>query len=71
LCQDLFEQTFEQFNDENLEKIEVALETQGLEKVLQEEEATSPSVELDDGPLTNSSNHNPTMARSNSTKSKK
>lgn len=72
VCQDLFEQTFEQFNDENLVKLELALETRGLEKVLQEEEQISKDVFLELSSSATTPNVNPrSSSRQNTSQSSK
>lgn len=44
-CQCLYEAVFEQFNDEDLEKLENTLEAYGLDSVLQEEEESTKHLE--------------------------
>lgn len=46
-CQCLYEAVFEQFNDEDLLKVESMLEIQGLDSVLHEEEESTKHLELE------------------------
>jgi hypothetical protein len=51
-CQCLYEAVFEQFNDEDLEKIESTLENQGLETILEDEKESTKHLELEFGQVT-------------------